>query len=119
MNQQEWFSHLTDLGCICFAIEMYGKLPAQEMACKLLESPAYPAQIHHDRHDTGMGEKSDWEETIPLCYRHHQSGWELPSVHFGNKGKTLKNFVEKYGTVVELNNYCQEIVAWKLRIEAW
>jgi hypothetical protein len=66
-----------------------------------------------------MGEKSDWENTIPLCYRHHQSGWELPSVHFGNKGKTLKNFIEKYGTVEELNNYCQEIVAWKLRIETW
>ena len=118
MNREEWYGHLTDLGCIACAIEAYGRLEPQRMAEVLLDSPSTPAQIHHDRHGVGMGKKAKWERTIPLCYNHHEGGWVLPSAHFGVKDNTLVGFEKRYGTVEELNEYCQEIVAYKMKMEA-
>ncbi len=116
MRAGEWFEHITDLGCIACSIERFGHLPAKEMVHELLASPSTPGHVNHDRHGVGMSQKADWSKTICLCKEHHTGG-RFPSVHGGSRGKTLKDFEAAYGTVQELNEYTQEIVAHKIQLE--
>lgn len=49
-----------------------------------------PAELHHPRHGTGMGQRaSDWD-VIPLCPEHHRG-------NSGIHGLGTKGFVKRWG----------------------
>jgi hypothetical protein len=58
-----------------------------EMGCIICGSPC---QLHHPRHNIGMGQKSSDMDVIPLCQFHHTGGF---SIHMNKKA-----FEAKYGS---------------------
>ncbi len=69
-----------------------------------------------------MSQRSDWEYTIPLCPGHHEGIWpegiRYPSIQQGAPGYTRTEFERRYGTEVQLWEYAQKIVAWKIKLES-
>lgn len=72
MNKAEskHYDRLFQLGCIVCLQQGFG----------------YTApHIHHIRHGAGMGQKSNWQDAIPLCPQHHQHGGYGVALHAGQK----------------------------------
>jgi len=82
------YSKVAALGCI---------------VCRVHYNVVTPAQIHHLRVDTGMGQKSD--KVIPLCPLHHQHGGYGVAYHAGPK-----EWERRYGTQLELWQKVQELL---------
>ena len=57
--------------------------------------PDTPAEIHHIKNGAGIGKKTNYLDSIPLCPYHHRTSKE--SYHFSPKA-----FTEKWGTQQEL-----------------
>jgi hypothetical protein len=123
MNKREWFDHIAELGCVCCALEQWGECEPHVMAEQMLLNPT-PGQIHHLKaipNGPGMGQRSDWCFTICLCDGHHEGHWpagfRLPSICQGSPGYTRPDFERRYGTEVQLWEYTQKIVAWKIKLQ--
>lgn len=59
------------------------------IACRLLGHYDSPAELHHIKHQTGMGRRSSHFEVIPLCYTHHRGSFgyhNSPAEFEGNYG---------------------------------
>lgn len=69
------------------------------IACYRQGTPGTPAEIHHIRAGTGMGQRASHLDVLPLCPPHHRgtSGLSVPSIH-GSKNA----FIEAFGTEAEL-----------------
>lgn len=69
------------------------------IACYQQGTPGTPAEIHHPRAGTGMGQRASHYEAIGLCPAHHRgtAGLSVPSIH-GSKNA----FIEAFGTEAEL-----------------
>lgn len=82
MNKKECehYNKVASLGCI---------------ACLQIGYEDTPCEIHHIRAGTGLGQRSSFNEVIPLCPQHHRHGSD--SIH-----RSKKNFVEKFGTERDL-----------------
>lgn len=70
---------VADLGCI---------------ACAQLGYYDSPTELHHIKHQTGMGRRSSHYEVIPLCYVHHRG-------HYGYHHSPAE-FTGTFGTQLEL-----------------
>ncbi|MGI9142080.1 MAG: Ref family recombination enhancement nuclease [Fluviibacter sp.] len=81
-DEKEHYDKLSQLGCIVCLNGGYG---------------FSPCHIHHIRHGAGMGQKSNWNDAIPLCPNHHQHGGYGVALHAG-----IKEFEKRYGTETEL-----------------
>lgn len=66
--EKEHYDKLSNLGCI---------------ACRHLGYGYSPAEIHHIRHQTGVGLKSAFNKAIPLCANHHRLGGYGIAYHAG------------------------------------
>lgn len=69
------------------------------IACYHQGTPGTPAEIHHPRAGTGMGQRASHYDAIGLCPAHHRgtAGLSVPSIH-GSKNA----FIEAFGTEAEL-----------------
>lgn len=67
--------NVAELGCILCRVLMLGQTPAE---------------LHHPRRGTGMGQKAPDTDVIPLCPEHHRGS---TGVH----GLGTKGFAERYG----------------------
>jgi hypothetical protein len=69
------------------------------IACYQQGTPGTPAEIHHPRAGTGMGQRASHYDAIALCPAHHRgtAGLSVPSIH-GSKNA----FIETFGTEAEL-----------------
>jgi hypothetical protein len=58
-----------------------------------------PAEIHHIRETAGMGQKSHYTETVPLCAAHHRGVMSpiVPSIHLDRSA-----FIAIYGDEMAL-----------------
>ena len=130
MLKKEWFDHIAELGCVCCALEQWGECEPQTMAGRMMLEPT-PGTIHHIkdvRNDDGLkigpgfGQRSDWVYTICLCPGHHEGHWptevRYPSICQGTKGHTRPDFERRYGTEMQLWEYTQKIVAYKIKLES-
>lgn len=94
MNKAEaqHLSRVAELGCI---------------ACYLIDHKGTPAEIHHPRAGTGMGQRSKHFDAIPLCPMHHRGtvGLSVPSIH-GSK----RAFIAAFGTEAELLAKVRELL---------
>jgi hypothetical protein len=64
-----------------------------ELGCAVCRRMGYegtPAELHHPRRGTGMGQRASHFEVIPLCPRHHRGS---NGVH----GLGTKGFVKHWG----------------------
>ena len=74
------------------------------MICRLFFTPGTPAQLHHPRRGTGMGQRASDEDVIPLCHEHHQG-------NTGIHGMGTKAFPRHYGiTEAELAELTRKLV---------
>lgn len=80
--EKEHMNAVADLGCI---------------ACRMMGYMDSPAEIHHIRHGSGMGQRASNYDVIPLCAIHHRNGDYGTAYHKGSKA-----FEKRYGTEVEL-----------------
>ena len=74
-EEKKHMSRVADLGCI---------------ACAILGHHDSPAELHHIKHQTGMGRRSSHFEVIPLCYLHHRGTYgyhQSPAEFTGNFGE--------------------------------
>lgn len=76
------YQKLVDIGCIVCLQQGHGYVEPH---------------IHHTRFNAGMGMKSDWVQSIPLCPMHHQHGGYGVAFHAGKEA-----FEENFGTEEEL-----------------
>ena len=68
--EKQHYDRLFQLGCIVCLRQGFG----------------YTApHIHHIRHGAGIGQKSNWQDAIPLCPNHHQHGGYGVALHAGQK----------------------------------
>jgi len=88
--EREYYDKLSQLGCIVCINLGYG-----------FSTP----HIHHIRHGAGMGQKSSWNDAIPLCPNHHQHGGYGIALHAG-----IKEFEKRYGTETELRNQVKALL---------
>lgn len=44
-----------------------------------------PAEIHHIRHQQGMGRRAPHTEVLPLCPKHHRTGNRGEAIHAGRQ----------------------------------
>ena len=63
--------------------------------CNKMGYPDTPAEIHHIKNGSGIGKKTHYLDSIPLCPYHHRTSDE--SYHYSPKA-----FTEKWGTQQEL-----------------
>lgn len=56
-QERQHMDSVAQLGCI---------------ACAMLGHHDSPAELHHIKHQTGIGKRSSHFEVIPLCYVHHR-----------------------------------------------
>jgi len=81
--EKEWVDALCESGCI---------------VCRTAHGiEGSPSEIHHLRSGTGMGKRSSWFDTLPLCPQHHRLGGYGVAFHAGRKA-----FEKRYGTELEL-----------------
>ena len=57
--------------------------------CHLQGTPGTPAEIHHPRKGTGMGQRASHYDAIPLCPEHHRG-------KTGIHGMGVKAFTKHY-----------------------
>lgn len=58
--------------------------------CRRLGYGATPAEIHHPRRGTGMGQRAKHHDAIPMCPEHHRG-------NAGLHGLGTKGFARTYG----------------------
>lgn len=80
--EREHYAKLAELGCVVCINKGHGYSQAE---------------IHHLRTGAGMGQKSSYENAIPLCPQHHRTGGYGVAIHQG-QGR----FHELYGTELDL-----------------
>lgn len=80
----EWMDAIHSIGCI---------------ACIVQGTPGTPSETHHFRDGQGSGQRSDHQESIPLCPAHHRGTDHprTPSIHMAKRA-----FIERFGTEQEL-----------------
>ena len=69
-KEREHYDKLTSIGCI---------------VCRLIHDVYTPAEVHHIRHEAGVGRKSAFDKAIPLCPQHHRLGGHGVSYHAGRR----------------------------------
>ena len=93
MNQEEkkHLSKVAEIGCIL---------------CFRLGTPGTPAEIHHPRKGTGMGQRASHYDAIPLCPEHHRGD-------IGIHGMGVKAFIKHYQVdEAELLHVTRRLVAY-------
>lgn len=73
--EKEHLSKVAALGC---------------MVCKRMGYEGTPAEIHHPRRGTGLGQRASHYDAIPLCPEHHRG-------NTGIHGLGTKGFPKKWG----------------------
>ena len=73
--ERTYLDRVAALGCAC---------------CRRLGLGATPAEIHHPRKGTGMGQRASHRDAIPLCPEHHRG-------NSGIHGLGVKRFAVVYG----------------------
>ena len=73
--EKEHLSKVAALGCI---------------VCRHLGYEGTPAEIHHPRRGTGLGQRASHYDAIPLCPEHHRG-------NTGIHGLGTKGFPKKWG----------------------
>ncbi len=64
-----------------------------ELGCAVCRRLGYgetPAEIHHPRRGTGMGQRAQHQDAIPMCTEHHRG-------NTGLHGLGTKGFARTYG----------------------
>lgn len=90
-QERQYYEKLTSFGCI---------------VCRLVYDVYAPAEVHHIRHEAGVGRKSEFDKTLPLCPQHHRLGGYGVSYHAGRRG-----FEQAIGyTEVELLEITKELM---------
>ena len=56
-----------------------------------------PAELHHPRHGSGIGQRSSHFDVIPLCCDHHRTAGLGIAIHAG-----IQTFESNFGTESEL-----------------
>lgn len=86
---KQHMGRVADLGCILCRVLGYGQTPAE---------------LHHPRRGTGMGQRAPDEDCIPLCPEHHRG-------NTGLHGLGTKGFTERYGcTEADLLNHTRALL---------
>jgi len=73
--ERKHMSRVAELGCA---------------VCHRLGYGATPAELHHPRHGTGIGQRAKHMDVIPLCPEHHRG-------NTGVHGLGTKGFAKHYG----------------------
>ena len=73
--EKEHLSKVAALGC---------------MVCRRMGYEGTPAEIHHPRRGTGMGQRASHYDAIPLCPEHHRG-------NTGIHGLGTKGFPKRWG----------------------
>ena len=73
--EKEHLSKVAALGC---------------MVCKRMGYEGTPAEIHHPRRGTGLGQRASHYDAIPLCPEHHRG-------NSGIHGLGTKGFPKRWG----------------------
>lgn len=91
-DEKSHLSKVAELGCIC---------------CYLDGNPGTPAEIHHPRSGSGLGQRASHYDAIPLCSHHHRGTNHpaTPSIHLSKRA-----FVERYGTEADLLETVRELL---------
>jgi hypothetical protein len=92
-SEREYMGRVAELGCII---------------CRR------PAQIHHIRAGSGIGQRAAHTDILPLCSEHHLNGGHGVAIHAGRR-----TWEEKYGTELELLERVKKEVAVKKRLDEW
>lgn len=74
-SEKQHLSKVAALGCI---------------VCKRMGYEGTPAEIHHPRRGTGLGQRASHYDAIPLCPEHHRG-------NTGIHGLGTKGFPKKWG----------------------
>ena len=87
--EKEHYKKVAALGCII---------------CRLQGYHDTPAEIHHIRTGSGMGQRSSNFDVIPLCPVHHRLGYKDKKEGIEEFGyhQSPARFEESYGTELEL-----------------
>jgi len=93
MNKSERFAKLSEMGCIVCLLHYY---------CET------PPQIHHIRKGAGMGRRSPFDRTIPLCPTHHQHGGHGMAFHAGKKAWEAR-FGTELSLLAKVNNLLENM----------
>jgi hypothetical protein len=82
--EREHYDRIASMGCI---------------ACRKQGHKGTSAEVHHIRETAGMGKRSHYTETIPLCPAHHRGTMHpiIPSIHLDRSA-----FVAIYGDEMQL-----------------
>lgn len=82
-DEKRYMGRVAELGCAL---------------CRHLGLGATPAELHHPRNGTGMGNRASHMDVVPLCPEHHRG-------NTGIHGMGRKAFEREYGiTETELMN---------------
>ena len=88
-QEKAYYAKLSELGCI---------------VCHNLGYGYSAPHIHHIRHGAGMGQKSPWQDAIPLCPNHHTNAGYGIALHAG-----IKIWESNFGTEESLRDQ-----VWKM-----
>lgn len=93
-DEKTHLNRVAELGCI---------------VCYRQGNAGTPAEIHHLRAGAGMGERSSYFRTLPLCRIHHRQGGH------GEIGfhQAPRSFEERYGTEKELLEVVYGLIGYK------
>jgi Recombination enhancement, RecA-dependent nuclease len=84
----------------------YAKL--SELGCIVCHNLGYgysAPHIHHIRHGAGMGQKSAWQDAIPLCPNHHLNAGYGIALHAG-----IKIWEKNFGTEEQLLEQVRKLI---------
>lgn len=86
-DEKRYMGRVAELGCAL---------------CRHLGLGATPAELHHPRNGTGMGNRASHMDVVPLCPEHHRG-------NTGIHGMGRKAFEREYGiTETELMNQTKQ-----------
>lgn len=91
-DEKAHLSKVAALGCI---------------ACFIQGTPGTPAEIHHPRAGSGMGQRASHYDGIPLCPAHHRGTMhpKVTSIHLARI-----DFIDQFGTEQELLKQVRHMV---------
>jgi len=71
--------------------------------CRRLGYAGTPAELHHPRRGTGMGQRASHFDVIPLCPEHHRGNTGIHGLgtkgfekHYGFSEEDLLNYVKSH-----------------------
>lgn len=94
-DERAWLDAITRLGCIV-CLREHGE-----------ETPASP------HHIDGSRKPGAHQNTIPLCWAHHQGNSDGTKQPFVSRHPYKARFIEAYGTEDELLADCQARLGWE------